>query len=122
MPYPKLMAVFADSIHQILSISVYYVFENAKRGLLKKGQHQRVSIHSGLMNLTDLVRAKVAGVISSAMTRKEQEHSFDKETLVQEELVENSLNSSVKREIGRPKAGKKGGRMLITGKAHPSLL
>ncbi|KAL2037198.1 hypothetical protein N7G274_010061 [Stereocaulon virgatum] len=98
----------------ILLISVYYASGNAKHGLLKEGQHQRVSIHPGVMNLADLVRAEVAGVISSATSRKEQEHSYDEMTLVQEELGETSVNSSIERDTGQPRAGKKGVRMLVT--------
>ena len=73
------------------------------------------------MNLADLVRAEVAGVISSATSREEQGHSYNEKILVQEELVETSVNSSVERDTGQPRAGKKGGRMLVTGKAHHPL-
>ena len=61
------------------------------------------------MNLADLVRAEVAGAISSATSREEQEqeHSYDEKTLVQEELVETSPNSFGERNTGQPKAGKR---------------
>ena len=71
------------------------------------------------MNLADLVRAEVAGVTSSATSRDEQEHSSDEKTLVEEELVETSVK--VESDSVQPRAGKKGGRMLVTGKAHHSL-
>ena len=75
------------------------------------------------MNLADLVCVEVAGVISSATSQEEQEqkHSYDEKTLVQDELVETSPNSLGERNTGQPKTGKRGGWMLVTGKAHLSL-
>ena len=61
---------FANSF-QILSISVYYASGKADRGLLNEGQHRRVSIHHGLMNLADLLRAEVVAVRSPAPLREE---------------------------------------------------
>lgn len=106
------------TLSQILSISVYYASGNAKRGLLNKGQHRRVSIHHGLMNLAGLFRAEVAGVRSSATSREEQEHNYDEKTLVEEELVGTGPDISAELYSGQSKAGKKGGRMLVTGKTR----
>ncbi len=117
----KLISVLL-TFSQILSISVYYASGNAKRGLLKEGQHRRVSINPGLMDLADLVRAEVAGVVSPATLREEQEHIHDEKTLVHEELVGTDPKLSAELGTGQSRAGKKGGRMLVTGKAHFSLL
>ena len=73
------------------------------------------------MNLADLVRAEVARVLSSATSREEQGHSYDEKTLIQEELGETSISSSLERSTRQPQVGKKGGRMLVTGKADHSL-
>lgn len=73
------------------------------------------------MNLADLLRAEVAGVGSPATSREEQEHSFDEKMLVQEELVGTGPNVSAELDPGQARAGKKGGRMLVTGKAHSAL-
>ena len=70
------------TLSQILFIFVYYVSENAKRDLLNEGQHRRIFIHHDLMNLADLLQAKVAEVRSSATSREGQEHSYDEKTLV----------------------------------------
>ena len=70
------------------------------------------------MNLTDLLRAEVTGVGSPATSREEQEHSYDEKTLVQEELVETGPNVSAELDARQSRGGKKGGRMLVTGKAH----
>ena len=107
---PYIYHRFAN-LPQILSISVYYASGNAKRGLLNEGQHRRVSIHHGLMNLADILRAEVAEVPSSAPSREEQKHSYDERTLVEEELVD----------AGQSRAGKKGGRMLVTGESPSAL-
>ena len=91
---------------------------NAKRGLLNEGQHRRVSIHHGLMNLADLFRAEVVGVRPSATLGKEQEHSYDEKTLVEEELVGTGLNIAAKLDSGQSMAGEKDGRMFVTGKTR----
>ena len=109
------------TLSQILSISVYYASGNAKRGLLNEGQHRRVSIHHGLMNLADLLRAEVAGVRSPATSREGQEYSYDEKTLVEEELVGAGPNVSAELDARQSKAGKKGGRMLVTSEAHSAL-
>lgn len=109
------------TLSQILSISVYYASGNAKRGLLNEGQHRRVSIHHGLMNLADLFRAEVAGVRPSATLGEEQEHSYEEKTLVEEELVGTGLDISAELDSGQSKAGKKGGSVLVTGKTRCAL-
>ena len=68
------------------------------------------------MNLADLFRAEVAGVRSSATSGEEQEHSYDKKTLAEEGLVGTGPEISAELGSGQSKAGKKGGRMLVTGK------
>ena len=73
------------------------------------------------MNLADLLRAEVAGVDSPATSREVQEHSYDEKTLVQEELVGTGPNVSAELDLGQARAGKKGGRMLVTGKAYSAL-
>ena len=73
------------------------------------------------MNLADVLRAEVAGVGSLATSREEQEHSYDEKTLVQEELVGIGPNVSGELDAGQSRAGKKGGRMLVTGKVHSVL-
>lgn len=72
------------------------------------------------MNLADLLRAEVAGVGSPA-TSREEEHSDDEKTLVQEELVGTGPNVSAELDVGQSRAGKKGGQMLVTGKVHSVL-
>ena len=71
------------------------------------------------MNLADILRAEVAGVPSSAPSREEQRHGYNEKTLVEEELVE--AGPSISADAGQPKAGKKGGRMLVTGEAPSAL-
>ena len=74
------------------------------------------------MNLADLIRTEVAGVVSLTTSREEQKQSYDEKTLVQEELVEDQpqlFGQSVT--LGNQKQGENGGRMLITGKARSSL-
>ena len=73
------------------------------------------------MNLGDLLRAEVAGAGSPATSREEQEHIYDEKRLVQEELVETGPNVLAELNPGQSMAGKKGGRMLVTGKAHSAL-
>jgi hypothetical protein len=92
---------FADSF-QILSISVYYASGHAKRGLLNEGQHRRVSIHHGFLNLADRLREEVVGVRSG----EEHEHSHNEKTLVE---------GGLKLDSGQSTAGKKGGRTFVTG-------
>ena len=59
------------TLSQILSISVYYASGKADRSLVNEGQHRRVSIHHGRMNLADILQSEVAGVTSSAILGKE---------------------------------------------------
>ncbi len=73
------------------------------------------------MDLAHLVRAEVAGVVSPATSREEQEHSYDEKTLVHEELAGTDPKSSAEFDTGQSRAGKKGGKMLVTGKASSSL-
>lgn len=110
------------TLSQIFSISVYYVSENAKYGLLNKEQHWWVFIHHSLMNLADLLWVKVAEVHLSTMSRKEQEHSYDKKMLVEEELIKANLNFSAELDAKQLKVKKNDELMLMTSKAHSALL
>jgi len=114
---PRFMIVLLN-LSLILSISVYYASGNADRTLLNEGRHRRVSIRHGLMHLADLLRAEIAGVRSLATSEEEQEHSWDEKTRVEEELVGAGPDISAELDSGRSKTGKKGGRMLVTGKAR----
>ena len=106
---------FSLTRSQIPSISVYYASGHADRGSLNEGQHRRVSIHPGLMNSADLLRAEAVGVYPSATSGKEKMPGWDEKT-PEEEGVHIGQDTTAELESGRPKAGKRGGRMLVTGK------
>ena len=80
------------TLSQILSISVYYASGKADRDLVNEGQHRRVSIHHGRMNLADILQSEIANEKAGA-----------------------GPEIAAELESGLSKAGKKGGRMLVTG-------
>ena len=120
------------TLSQILCISIYYASGCVDHGSLDEGQHQQVSIHPSSVNLADLLQAEVTGEhFSGTSIGKElgsrldselgEEAGWDTKTLVEGELVWTRQDTSVELESGRSKVGEKGGKMLITGKAHYAL-
>lgn len=51
----------------------------------------------------------------------EEESGWNIKTLVEEDLVQTGQDTSAELKSGRLKAGKKGGKMLVTGKARDAL-
>lgn len=118
------------TLSQILCISIYYTSGRVNHDSLDAGQHQQVFIHPSSVNLVNLLQAEVTGEHSSGTSigkeigsRLEselgEEAGWNAKTLVEGELVQTEQDTSVELESGKSKAGKKGGKMLITGKAHP---
>ena len=67
-----------------------------------------------MINLVDILHSEVVGVSSSATLRKEQLLGSGKKTSANEKAGAGP-EISVELESGLSKAGKKGGRMLVTG-------
>ena len=102
------------TLSQILSISVYYASGKPDHDLVNEGQHQRVSIHHGMMKLVDILQSEVAGVSSSATPGQKQQLGLTKKTSANDKAVIGP-EVSVELESGLSKTGKRGGRILVTG-------
>ena len=100
---------------QILSISVYSASGYIGPSSLNQGQHRRVSIYQGVINLEELSRAEVVGGRSSA-TLEDEESGWDGKALVDQELVPPGQEVSVELDSGKSKAAKKARKVIVTGK------